>query len=85
MKSKGYVQPISATFDLWQQLARAKASRDRVATGDLSGKIRRATVEARQPATDEWRDVQHVSVDGVLYPARWDNGTLVVVTGQGNC
>lgn len=85
MKTKGYVQPIAETFDLWQQLARAKASRDRVAMGDLSGKIRRATVEARQPAGDEWRNVQHVSVDGVLYPARYDNGMLVVMTGQGNC
>lgn len=81
MKTHGHVQPIAATFDLWQQLAQAKAQRNRIAMGDLSGKIRRATVDAAT-VSDEWRDVQHVSVDGVLYPARWDNGTLVVMTNK---
>lgn len=79
MSAHGHVQPIAATLDLWQQLAQAKASHDRVAMGDLSGKIRRATVDAAT-VSDEWRDVQHVSVDGVLYPARYDNGMLVVMT-----
>lgn len=48
MKTNGYVQPMPETESLWAELATAKAAGDRVAMGDLSAKIRRATVEAKR-------------------------------------
>lgn len=43
MKTKGYIQPIAETADLWQQLAQAKADRNFVLVGKLSADIRTKT------------------------------------------
>jgi hypothetical protein len=45
-KRLGAIRPIPATQSLWDALRAAKAKGDRILIGDLSGQIRRATVEA---------------------------------------
>jgi hypothetical protein len=45
-KRQGAIRPIPATQALWDALRDAKAKGDRILIGDLSGQIRRATVEA---------------------------------------
>lgn len=42
------MQPIPETESLWAELATAKAAGDRVLMGELSAKIRQATVEAKR-------------------------------------
>lgn len=42
-KTKGYIQPVPETADLWQQLAQAKAERNFVLVGKLSADIRTKT------------------------------------------
>lgn len=43
MRTKGYIQPITETADLWQQLSQAKAERNFVLVGKLSADIRTKT------------------------------------------
>lgn len=45
-KRQGAIKPTPATLHLWELLAEAKALRDYPRMGNLSGDIRKATVEA---------------------------------------
>lgn len=45
-KRPGAIRPLPSTQPLWDALRDAKAKGDRVLIGDLSGQIRKATVEA---------------------------------------
>lgn len=45
-KRQGAIKPLPSTQHLWDLLAEAKAQRDYPRMGNLSGDIRKATVEA---------------------------------------
>ena len=45
-KRHGAIRPLPSTQALWDALHAAKVAGDRVLIGDLSGQIRKATVEA---------------------------------------
>ena len=48
MKTHGYIQPIAATQEPWQQLRTAKASRNFIEVGRLSAEIRTITIRNGQ-------------------------------------